>query len=136
MTEIHADLRIALLGNRGTGKSSAANTILDRDAFRVQFSARAVTQSCERRRREADGRTISVIDTPGLFDTSLTKEQLEAEMENLARMSDPGLHAFLLVIRLDVGLTDKEKNMLKWIQKYLEETLHATPSFCSLMLIS
>lgn len=112
-----AELRIALFGNRGTGKSSSANTILGRDWFRVNSFPRAVTQTSERKIAEMDGKKVLIIDTPGLFDSCLSEEHLQDQMENCACMSDPGLHAFLLVVRLDVGFSEKERNIMKYIQR-------------------
>uniref|UniRef100_A0A3B4XZ51 AIG1-type G domain-containing protein n=1 Tax=Seriola lalandi dorsalis TaxID=1841481 RepID=A0A3B4XZ51_SERLL len=54
-------------------------------------------------------RTVSVIDTPGVFDTSMSELQLKSEIENCIMLSLPGPHIFLLVMRLDTRFTDEEK---------------------------
>jgi len=62
-----------------------------------------------------------VIDTPGLFETSVDEDKLIAEMKTCAQRSFPGLHAFLLVIRLDVRLRYEERNIMEWIEDFFGE---------------
>lgn len=94
------EVRLVLLGERETGKSSAGNSILGRASF---FQTGVVTEECVRRQAEAAMRLVTVVDTPGWEAgiTGGTTERVKREIATSVGLCPPGPHALLLTLRVD-----------------------------------
>ncbi|XP_066265693.1 GTPase IMAP family member 8-like [Branchiostoma lanceolatum] len=92
------ELRLALLGKTGAGKSSTTNSILGQPASAVSCSLSSETKHCLRFTRDKGDRKISVVDTPGILDTECKDEETATLLTEVATMFPNGLHALLLVV--------------------------------------
>ncbi|KTF80005.1 hypothetical protein cypCar_00046062 [Cyprinus carpio] len=90
------ELRLVLLGRRGSGKSAAGNIILGREEF-----VTAAPQQCVKARALVEDTRVSVVDTPDWFQSERSPEEVKAQISSCVALLAPGPHAFLLCVPVD-----------------------------------
>nr|XP_054604571.1 GTPase IMAP family member 5 [Nothobranchius furzeri] len=109
-------VRIVLLGKSGNGKSSLANTFLGTPVFRVTLFDNSkgfsqVETKC------MNGKRLSLIDTPGLFDPGGSEKDTKPELTRCLLECAPGLHVFLIVLKVD-KFTKQQQAVVSNIREY------------------
>ncbi|XP_074518485.1 GTPase IMAP family member 8-like [Halichoeres trimaculatus] len=115
-----SDRRVAIVGKTGAGKSSTANTIFGEKLFKDVSSAGSGTEKCQAATRLVCGKKYTLIDTPGFFDTRMPEEVMKDEIVRCVTESAPGIHAFLILLKVE-KYTEHEQAVITKINEYFSE---------------
>ncbi|XP_036420879.1 GTPase IMAP family member 7-like [Colossoma macropomum] len=120
------ELRILLLGKNSSEISSVGNVILGRDAFHTEAPPPSVQQRSERARGKLKEKNITLINTPHLFDSQPSVDELIRRVTECMSLCAPGPHVIVLVLQPDNFTETNRDRLYSIVCSLSKETLKHT----------
>uniref|UniRef100_A0A4W6CVY8 AIG1-type G domain-containing protein n=1 Tax=Lates calcarifer TaxID=8187 RepID=A0A4W6CVY8_LATCA len=121
------ELRVVLLGNSWSQRSSVGNFILGETVFNTEEEA----DCCQRVRGQVEEKEIVLINTPDLLLPDISEHKLTEHVKHCVRLCDPGPHVFLLVLQPEDFTEEQKKRLCRVLQLFSNQSFDR-----SLVLIS
>lgn len=86
------------------------------------MSASSVTKQTQYNEAVRFGKRLVVVDTPGLFDTNQTEQEILIEITKWYTLVSPGIHAILLVVQVG-RFTEEEQKTVDFFMKIFGDDL-------------
>ncbi|RHZ74812.1 hypothetical protein Glove_219g64 [Diversispora epigaea] len=116
---------ILIIGKTGAGKSTLGNYLMvdKKQSFEVGHSQESATITSSSLITKIGGEYFKVVDTPGLFDTKRTNEEIINEITRAIQNCAFGIKAILFVLQF-TRISEEEKTVIKIVKGFLgEDTL-------------
>ncbi|XP_023259802.1 GTPase IMAP family member 2-like [Seriola lalandi dorsalis] len=111
-----SELRVVLLGNSWSERSSVGNLLLGE----TEFNTEEEPDRCQRVRGPLKEKEMVLINTPDLLHYNITDHKLIEHVRNCESLSDPGPHVFLLVLQPE-DFTEEHKLKLCRVLKLFSD---------------
>uniref|UniRef100_A0A3Q3J7R4 AIG1-type G domain-containing protein n=1 Tax=Monopterus albus TaxID=43700 RepID=A0A3Q3J7R4_MONAL len=115
--------RVVLLGKSGTGKTSLANTIFGETTFNINHSPKSGPSTCQARTNSVNGRSITLIDTPGSCHRDRSEDEVRPELMSCITECAPGPHAFLIVLKVERFTEQEQAFITQMVEDFSEDAL-------------
>ncbi|GLD73041.1 GTPase IMAP family member 8-like protein [Lates japonicus] len=122
-----SELRVVLLGNSWSQRSSVGNFILRETEFNTEEEA----DCCQRVRGQVEEKKTVLINTPDLLLPDISEHKLTEHVETCVRLCDPGPHVFLLVLQPEDFTEEQKERLCRVLQLFSDQSFDR-----SLVLIS
>ncbi|XP_068450689.1 GTPase IMAP family member 8-like [Clinocottus analis] len=122
-----SELRLVLLGNNWSERSSVGNFILGK----TKFITEKELDHCVRVRGKLKETEIVLINTPDLLQPNISEDKLRKHVETCESLSDPGPHVFLLVLQPEDFTEELKVKLCRVLELFSDQSFHY-----SLILIS
>jgi len=117
-----SELRIVLLGKSVSENSRVGNFILGRAAF----DSEAPPDVVERVGGRLKDRRVTIINSPQLLHTHISEHQITQTVRECVYLSDPGPHAFILVLQNKDFTEEDMRRVKRVLEKFSEEAIKHT----------
>uniref|UniRef100_A0AAQ5Z974 AIG1-type G domain-containing protein n=1 Tax=Amphiprion ocellaris TaxID=80972 RepID=A0AAQ5Z974_AMPOC len=95
-------------------------SILGENVFEIHHTTNSGTSKCQKETRQVDDGLITVIDTPGMFDSRNSDDAFKSEIIDMIIESSEGLDAFLILFKAE-RFTGQENEVVSKIKDYFSE---------------